>query len=234
MRLYIIRHADPDYANDAITDAGHQEARALAERFVSHGLDRIFCSPLGRARATMNYTAQRLNMAFAIEEWLAEISEWPIPIGGKSSAAWNVAGQSVRCQSPLPTKMDWYTRAPFDQPIFKQRYEQIQRCSDGFLERLGYVREGGQYRVLRPDNQQKIAAFCHGGIGLTWLAHLLEIPVPLMWAGFVLLTTSVTTVLFEEREAGWAVPRCLHLADVSHLYKGELPVQRAGLVANAD
>lgn len=23
MKLYLIRHADPDYANDTITDAGH-------------------------------------------------------------------------------------------------------------------------------------------------------------------------------------------------------------------
>ena len=32
MRLYIIRHADPDYKNDTITVFGHKDAQALAKR----------------------------------------------------------------------------------------------------------------------------------------------------------------------------------------------------------
>lgn len=33
MRLYIIRHADPDYPNNTITPEGHLEAQALANGF---------------------------------------------------------------------------------------------------------------------------------------------------------------------------------------------------------
>ena len=32
MRIYIIRHADPNYDNDALISVGHKEAVALAER----------------------------------------------------------------------------------------------------------------------------------------------------------------------------------------------------------
>lgn len=45
MRLYIIRHGDPDYANDTITPAGHREAQALAQRMAAQGLDRAM-SPI--------------------------------------------------------------------------------------------------------------------------------------------------------------------------------------------
>lgn len=41
MRLYIIRHADPDYPNNTITPEGHLEAQALAKRLSSHGLDQF-------------------------------------------------------------------------------------------------------------------------------------------------------------------------------------------------
>lgn len=32
MRLYIIRHAEPDYENDTITAEGHKQAEALAKK----------------------------------------------------------------------------------------------------------------------------------------------------------------------------------------------------------
>lgn len=53
MRLYVIRHGHPDYANDTITTAGHLEAQALAQRLKAEGIDRIYTSPLGRAMHTM-------------------------------------------------------------------------------------------------------------------------------------------------------------------------------------
>ncbi len=61
MRLYIIRHADPDYANNTITPDGALEADALSKRLAKVGFDWIYSSPLGRAIDTMNYTAERIG-----------------------------------------------------------------------------------------------------------------------------------------------------------------------------
>ena len=102
---------------------------------------------------------------------------------------------------------------------------------DEFLSRHGYERVAGRYRI-KNRNDQKIAVFCHGGFGLTWLAHLLEIPVHLMWSGFWLPTSSVTTLIFEECSNEWAVPRCIQLGDTSHLYESGLPVLPRGIIAN--
>jgi probable phosphoglycerate mutase len=55
-----------------------------------------------------------------------------------------------------------------------------------------------------------------------------------MWSGFWLPPSSVTTVLFEERSAEWAVPRCIGLGDVSHLHMAGLGVQPSGIKANFD
>lgn len=79
---------------------------------------------------------------------------------------------------------------------------------------------------------QKIAVFCHGGFGLTWLAHLLQIPFPLVYSNFYLWPSSVTTILFDERVPGNVTPRCIGLGDISHLAVAGLPPQPRGLVAN--
>jgi broad specificity phosphatase PhoE len=41
MRLYIIRHGDPDYATDSLTEVGQREAQALAERLANERLTHL-------------------------------------------------------------------------------------------------------------------------------------------------------------------------------------------------
>ncbi|MGN6699643.1 MAG: histidine phosphatase family protein, partial [Thermomicrobiales bacterium] len=82
--------------------------------------------------------------------------------------------------------------------------------------------------------RDRIAVFCHNGSAQTWLAHLLAIPLTLFWSSFWLAPSSVTTVLFDERSTDWAVPRCLSVGDLSHLYAAGLPAQPKGILANFD
>jgi broad specificity phosphatase PhoE len=240
MRLYIIRHADPDYANDCITEAGHREAAALAERFARQGLDRIYTSPLTRARLTMQYTADRLGMSHEVLQWTQEMGHLPklrqhCPRLDRASefCIWDVHGHTVRGNGRLPTHDDWHTIEPFTAPAYRSEFGQLQQASDAFLATHGFERDGGVYRFTR-ENRERVAVFCHGGFGLAWLAHLLAVPLPLMWAGFFLWPSSVTTILFDERAPGVAVPRCVGLADLSHLHAAGLPVQPSGVKANVD
>lgn len=232
MRLYIIRHAEPDYANDTITSNGHLEAQALGERMTAERIDRIFCSPLGRAIDTMKYTSGNLNMSYSIEEWLKEIPDLHIkesPWG--AIHAWDIPGESIRGEEFFHTHTNWFQHSLLSTTRAKEKFEELRLNSDDFLKRCGYERDGGRYRCIEP-NSDKIAVFCHCGFALAWLAHLLEIPLSIMWSGFWLSPASVTTVLFEERSKEWAVPRCLGMGDVSHLYKAGLPVRPRGITAN--
>jgi probable phosphoglycerate mutase len=232
VRLYIIRHADPDYPNNTITPAGHLEARALAPRLQREGLDRIYSSPLGRARHTAQYTADALQLPVHIEEWTAELADLRMqdaPFAGMM--AWDIHGEAIRGGDVMPMHHNWHEMPLLSGPHIREIIENVKANSDEFLARHGYEREGGLYRI-RQAHQEKIAIFCHGGFGLTWLAHLLEIPLPLMWSGFFLAPSSVTTILFDERSPSFAVPRCLGMGDTSHLYQAGLPIQPAGIKAN--
>ena len=229
MKILLIRHAEPDYPNRTITAAGHLEAKALAEYLEKTGVDRIYCSPINRALHTMQYTAERLGIEPVIEPWTREL-DWRAPdANGDMIVAWNLPGETVRGKEPFPGNETWAKLAPYRD--FVDHYERIRSDSDEFLKRHGYEREGGVYRIVRP-NRETIAVFCHLGFGLTWLSHLLELPFPLVWSGFWLAPSSVTTIVLEERSEQWAVPRCLGLGSVTHLYAAGLKVSRAGLLAN--
>lgn len=233
MRIYIIRHADPDYANDTITPPGHLEARALAERMYQEKIDRIYCSPLQRAQHTMNYTKELTGLVPETQDWLAEIHDWQVEDReGHPIPAWNIDGEIIRGLGEFPSHDNWYEFEPFSKPSIRQKFDLIKDDSDRFMEAAGFRREGGRYRILRP-NEEKLAVFCHMGFGLAWLAHLLELPLPLLWSGFWLAPSSVTTILLDTRSKQWAVPRCLNMGDISHLYGCNLPISRQGLIANA-
>lgn len=234
MRLYIVRHADPDYVNDSITTKGHQEAKALAKRFSTHGLDKIFCSPKGRALATMRYTQEMLKLDYNIEEWTREVHPelFSQDKSGNYKALFQYPGETFRASNPLPTHDSWEGTEVFKQnPAAREAIHTLRANSDQFLLGLGYERSGGLYRCIKP-NQEQIAIFCHAGFALTWLSILLEIPVPLMWSGFFLPPSSVTTILFEERSKEWAVPRCIGLGDISHVYEAGLKMSTMGLEGN--
>ncbi|MDF2722078.1 MAG: phosphoglycerate kinase [Paenibacillus sp.] len=230
MKLYVIRHAEPDYPNNTITAAGHLEAQALAAHLQQiGGVDRIYSSPINRAMETMKYTAELLGIEPETEPWTRELGWNTTDEAGKSLAMWNIPGETVRASAPYPSHETWQELAPYRE--YASHFGALQRDSDQFLQRLGYVREGGRYRIAAP-NRETIAVFCHLGFGMTWLAHLLELPLPLVWSSFFLAPSSVTTILFEERSESWAVPRCTGLGCVSHLHQTKLPVSSMGLLAN--
>jgi len=217
MRLYIIRHAEPAYPEDALTERGHEQARALAHRLAAAGLDRVYTSPLDRARETARYTAERLGLALEVEPWTRELEDWWVRgDDGAEVPVWQVDAGAIRALAPRLRLDDWHRFPPFDAPWLGSAFARLSLDADAFAARQGYVRDGACYRATG-DGPRRAAVFCHGGLALTWLAHLLAIPPPLVWAGFTLPPASVTTVVFEALPGGRALPRCHGLGDVTHL-----------------
>ncbi len=229
MRIYIIRHGDPDYANDTLTPRGEKEAVALVPYLEHEQIDTIYASPLGRAQRTAEYTATRLGIPIHTEQWTRELSARCVD--PNNLVAWDTHPHDVRNPIYLanPTRLEAASTIP--QPWLNDTVAAIRSNSDAFLAQLGYERNGSSYRVTAP-NQKRIAVFCHGGFGPAWVGTLLDIPLPLMWTGFFMHTTSVTCILMEERIQGIATPRCLFYGALPHLYKEDLKPSQAGIIAN--
>ncbi|MBO5501197.1 MAG: histidine phosphatase family protein, partial [Clostridia bacterium] len=57
MRIILVRHGHPDYANDCLTPLGRKHAAAAAQRLRDEGIQKIFSSTCGRAMETAQHTA---------------------------------------------------------------------------------------------------------------------------------------------------------------------------------
>lgn len=49
MKILIIRHGEPDYSIDSLTEKGWREAELLSRRLAPLGIRDFYVSPLGRA-----------------------------------------------------------------------------------------------------------------------------------------------------------------------------------------
>jgi len=229
MLLYIIRHGEPDYATDSLTENGKKQADALAERFCSHGLDEIFTSPLGRAIETAQPVCERLKLPYKIEEWMSEdkVFNELSAIDKYGERDWAFGCQNTKLIDTDYTKDNWYTNPVFQSCISPlECYNRMAKSSDDFLERLGYKRAGNIYKIMK-RNEKRVAAFCHHGVSTVWLSNLLSIPPHIFWSSFDIHHTAVTIVEFKNNKDGLTAPKCMCLADISHIYKSKVPLNAA-------
>ncbi|MCL2801868.1 MAG: histidine phosphatase family protein [Treponema sp.] len=226
MLLYIIRHGEPDYATDSLTENGKKQANALAERLCCHGFDEIFSSPLGRAVQTAQPTCDKLKQSYKIEEWMSENLAWDdfSAVDDNGNKDWAFGCQNTKLINQNYTGDNWHAN-----PVFlscksaREGYNRIANCSDDFLSRLGYKREGRLYKVIS-KNEKRIAAFCHHGLGTAWLSHMLLIPPNIFWSSFDIAHSSVTIIEFKNNPDGYTAPKCVCLSDISHIYKEKTPL----------
>ena len=229
MLLYIIRHGDPIYSPDSLTEKGHLQAQALAKRLSPLGFDRIFASPMIRAQQTAEPTCRALGMDMQIEDWMSEAKAWDdlsflLP-DGRRTWTFHVQNTAYKNEEYVNLGDQWPEAEPFKlAACAREGYQRIQKASDEFTEKLGYKREGMRYRAIRP-NEERIAAFCHQGFGTTWLSHLLAIPPVLFWSSFDISHSSITILHFKNNPDGWTAPVCIALGDTSHIYKEGLPME---------
>jgi broad specificity phosphatase PhoE len=230
MRLYLARHADPDSARDSLTPQGEREADALAARLEAERITRLYCSVTGRSLATAERIARRTGVAVTQERWLIEPHHLRVEQAGRTYMMWDTFGETVRARSPLPEGDAWFRIPPFDAPAVSSTWAEFAASCDDLAAVHGYVREGARYRIER-RNDERIAVVSHNGTVLLFIAHLLALPLPLVWCGFYTWPASVTTIHFEEHSDLWAVPRALCVADTSHLRAAGLEPQPRGMGA---
>ena len=220
MLLYLVRHGDPIYETDSLTERGKLQAESVGKRMQKIGIDQIFSSSMGRAMETAAPACRLLNLPCQVEDWAREISKairTPYPDGKlKSISRLPVTDFRGNDQYLLP-----YDRAmecvAVSQTSMDEAQAFLEKNFNEFVEKLGYKAENGVYRILRP-NEEKVALFCHGAMTRALLSVLFHIPIHMMWASFEPTHTGVTVLEFRNYEDGFTAPRCLCFSDISHLY----------------
>ena len=72
MRLLFIRHGDPDYVHDSLTEKGVREAKALSCLIPQLNVGDCFVSPLGRAKMTAQLALSGTGIKPAELDWIQE------------------------------------------------------------------------------------------------------------------------------------------------------------------
>ncbi len=236
MRILMIRHGDPDYEHDSLTETGKKEAALLAETAGGLHLGDCFVSPLGRAKKTASYTLKKLGLKAETLDWLQEFpAKLDINDSEELQRAYpNTRKEGERFASRIvwdmmpsyylahPEYMDregWKTSAVAAHSDIVSVYENVIEHFDRLLAGYGYVREGMHYRVEKA-NTDTITFFCHFGLTCVLLSHLINVSPFTLWHGLVLAPTSVTEITTEERERGIAMFRSQRMGDVHHLLAG--------------
>ena len=220
MRILIIRHGDPDYEKDSLTQKGWHEAELLADKMEKTDVTAFYVSPLGRAQDTASVTLKRLGRSAKTYHWLREFHA---PIYDKKTkkprGPWDLMPSFFTKDDDLYDVKKWADTEFMKQGRVKQEYRKVSQGLDKVLKAHGYERKDKYYKAVNA-NKDTIVFFCHFGVECVMLSHLLNISPVCLWQGFCAAPTSVTTLYTEEREKGIAVWRCSSFGDISHLYAG--------------
>ena len=222
MRLLIIRHGDPDYEHDSLTEKGKREAKLLADALEKEKIDAFYVSSYGRAKETAAPTLERFGAVPEICDYLHEF-DYPTfnADGTRRMVAWDLMPRAWTPDERYYDLEKWGETDIMRSGDLLSHAAHVAKCFDECLAKHGYVREGRYYRTEQ-GNEKTLAFFCHLGLECVLLSHLLGISPVLLWQGTNALTTSVTTLYTEEREKGYAYFRMSCFGDTAHLrYFGE-------------
>lgn len=208
MKIIIIRHGDPDYSIDSLTERGRKEAELLKLRLDKMPIDAAYVSPLGRAALTAKIATAGRNVELVTKDWLREFVY-----------IWDRLPEEYNAKKRLLDSPDWIKYV--DKEDVAERYKQVCDGLDELLKNHGYVHNGFDYDVVSP-NHDNVFLFCHYGVECVILSHLLGVSPYPFFQGFCALPTSVTTIASEERRKGKASFRCIGFGDLSHLYAGNM------------
>lgn len=214
MEVLLIRHGDPDYAHDSLTDLGKREAQCLAADLEPLEIDKIYVSPLGRAQETCRFTADRKGISPETLDWLMER-----PIKRGEIYLWEAPGEMFLRTAKSSSQNDGFGLDK-TMPEGCEQFERVKRGFDVLLAKQGYVRKGDLYCIEKASSK-RIALFCHKGVILTLLADILHWPLPMIFVSLQIHPTGVTRLEMVEKNGlahfkATAINNLAHLRSHSH------------------
>ena len=211
MRIIFVRHGHPDYQKDCLTELGHTQAKAAAERLKDEGIDRIYASTMGRAIETAEHIAEAID--YPIEnivklDFMREI-EWDF------AGPWEVSTEYVRAGLSIMIP-NWENEGPYARDRIVGFLKNRADGFDGFLSTLGYRREGLYYRVTA-ENDQTIVVVSHAGTSTGVLSRLFNLPATFTFDALRPHLTAVTVVTLNGKVGELTSPRFEIANDSRHV-----------------
>ena len=214
MRIIFVRHGEPNYEKDCLTETGHKQAEACAKRLEQEGISEIFASPMGRAAQTAAYTSGLLELPVETLDYMHEIS-WGGEGIPENAHPWTLADRMIDQDDFDFYHNEWRETLYFKNNDVMKYVQEISRQFDALLLRHGYRHEGTRF-FCETDERINIAVFSHGGSGACVLSHLLALPFPYVCTVMPYGHTSITILNFPVRKGEYVHPRLELFNDTLH------------------
>ncbi|MBR3968093.1 MAG: histidine phosphatase family protein [Clostridia bacterium] len=214
MKIIFVRHGHPNYKDDCLTELGHSQAKAAAERLKNEKIDKIFSSTCGRAVETAQHIAARHNMDVHQLEFMREI-RWGTPGTDDFVHPWTLATEWVRDDKDI-VNLDWKEHVDFKGHEVVDSYNTVSAAFDCWLKDFGYQREGKYYRVLK-ENNDTIMMVSHGGSSSVALSHIFNLPFSFVCWTICPDFTAITVVDFCGKEGELTTPQFKLVNDAHHI-----------------
>ena len=216
MKIYFVRHGHPDYVKDCLTDLGHKQGEAVAERLKNEKIDKFYSSSSGRAYETALHIAEGRGMEVEKLDFMRELG-WG-PVGGEPDGEYSPWALSRKMVSENMNLNDpgWSEDYPFNTSFVSERALKLGTELDKWLEGLGVVRDGNFYRVINPKYENVLLA-SHGGASSAAFSRIFNLPFSLVCGAMLVEFTSVTIVEFEGKGEELVSPKLRLFNDAKHI-----------------
>ena len=234
MRIIFIRHAEPDYANNTLTEKGFREAESLCRRMEDWKVDAFYSSPLQRALLTAEPLMRKLGREAEVLDWMREFY-YPVtdPLTGDRKAPWDFYPEYWTARPGLYDRERWYEEPVFrENPDYEAAVHALRTGLDGLLRSWGYERTGGYYTfdgsLPAEAADRTLVIFGHLGANMEAIGYLLGISPFVLKQTVYLAPSSVSVLNAEMRRGRAAMLRAQCLGDVSHLLRDGEPLSASG------
>ncbi len=247
MRILFIRHGDPNYVNDSLTELGQKEATLLAERVaeLDPEVTAYYVSPLGRARETAEFCLKPLGKEATVLPWVEEFTGRLIdPQDGHKRIAWDFLPYEWMDDPLCYDKNGWWNAKMYAGSNSEVAYKRIVNGFDELVASYGYQRkcpvgEGVTHSYVTDwdefEKSEKVSGkeativiFCHMIATFACLSHVTGVPFPVFAHGFYSAPTGWNMIETEERVEGEAHFRIRSIGDISHLERYHQPLNHSG------
>ena len=231
MLLYYIRHGDPIYNPDSLTEQGEKQADALSKRLADVDFDRIYVSTSNRAYLTAKPTLEKCGKEPIMTDWLNE------KVAGSYfwlDKMWIYQNDEyikiLNSESMLDLGRRWSEHECFDGMKVREGEKFFAEKVSELFRDLGYEHDAGNgcyHRtggVSETGDERRIAVFAHEGVGKIFLSTVLDVPYPLFCSRFELSHSSMSVIYFDEKKET-VYPKLLQLSNDSHLYREGMPLR---------
>ena len=214
MKILFVRHGHPNYKDDCLTELGHPQAEAAAERLKNEKIDKIFSSSCGRAFETAEHIAARHNLQITQLDFMREI-HWGVPGTDDFIHPWDNVDAWVQNGKEMIT-CDWRSDPEYKDRTVLKSYNKVVDGFDGWLKTLGLEREGSYYRVTK-ENNDTIMLVSHGGSSSVVFSHIFNLPFPFVCKTIRPNFTAITEVSFSGKIGELVSPRFELVNDARHI-----------------